>query len=41
MASNNVLNKLKKFSDEERNEMKEKFADVSINSMYRCMIFMS
>lgn len=30
MASNNVLNKLKKLTDEERSEMKEKFADVSI-----------
>lgn len=32
MASNNVLNKLKKLTDEERSEMKEKFADVSIYS---------
>lgn len=32
MASNNVFNKLKKkeLTDEERTEMKEKFADVSI-----------
>lgn len=31
MASNNVFNKLKKkgLTDEERNEMREKFADVS------------
>lgn len=33
MASNNVFNKLKKkeLTDDERNEMREKFADVSIN----------
>lgn len=34
MASNNVFNKLKKkeLTDDERNEMREKFADVSINT---------
>lgn len=29
MASNNVMNRLKKFTTEERAELKEKFADVS------------
>lgn len=29
MATNNVLNRLKKLTTEERVEMKEKFADVS------------
>lgn len=39
MASNNVFNKLKKMSDEERSEMKEKFADVSMpfnSSIFFC-----
>lgn len=35
MASNNLFNKLKKkeLTDDERAEMKEKFADVSISSV--------
>lgn len=30
MASNSILNRMKKFTNEERAEIKEKFADVSI-----------
>lgn len=33
MATNNVLNRLKKLTTEERVEMKEKFADVSKYSL--------
>lgn len=32
MATNNVVNAFKKFTNEERAEIKEKFADVSRNS---------
>ena len=36
MASNSVMNRLKKLTIEERAEMKEKFADVSICRVIVC-----
>lgn len=41
MASNSVFNKLKKkeLTDDERTEMKEKFADVSISSVLNSIRF--